>query len=104
MTYKKPNPYKTVTWTIKNQDVLNYLNQFTGWNKHPQGEVRRLLFAAGFVRKNAVDMIPQTNFPRIENPFKLSLYVEDHTMLKAAADAAGLKIQQLLEQVIVAAI
>jgi hypothetical protein len=49
-------------------------------------------------------MIPQANFPRIENPFKLSLYVEDHTMLKAAADAAGLKIQQLLEQVIVAAI
>jgi hypothetical protein len=92
--------YKTITWTIRNNDVLNILNEYTGWNKHPQEFIRKALYDAGIVRVNATKMISQTNFGAVTTPLKVSLYSEDAVLLKEAATAAGLTIQKLLEQVV----
>ena len=106
MTYKKQSNYKTISWTIKNEEIIQQLKPYCRYNSSPQEYIRQLLFDAGLVRENATKMMSQVNFPDVElgQAMKLSLYTEDHKMLKDAADYAGLKIQQLLEQVLLTAV
>ena len=92
--------YKTVSWTPKNQQVLSILSQYTGFNKYPQSFIRQCLADNGIIRVKATQMIPQNNFGSIDLPLKISFYSEDHELLSAAAKEQGIKIQQLLEQVI----
>ena len=94
--------YKTVSWTIKNPEVISVLEPHTGFNKHPQGYIRQCLYDAGVVSINATKMMPQTNFPTVElgQPIKISFYDNDHYQLKQRAEQCGLKIQQLLEFVL----
>ena len=95
--------YKTISWTIKNNDVLNILNEYTGFNKYPQEFIRQALYEAGIVRVNATKMNSQTNFGAVTTPLKVSLYSEDAVLLREAATAAGLTVQKLLEQVVLTA-
>ena len=92
--------YKTVSWTPKNPEVLNVLQEFTGFNRYPQAFIRQRLAELGIVRDKATSMIPQTNFGRLDLPLKISFYKEDHDLLSAAAKADGIKIQDLLERAV----
>ena len=51
--------YKTVSWTIKNPEIISILQPYTGWNKHPQGYIRQCLYDAGIVSEKATKMLPQ---------------------------------------------
>lgn len=97
----KPN-YKTITWTIKDQDIIDILQPFCVYSSSPQGHVRSVLADAGIIRDKAKQMVSQVNSPRVElgEPFKLSLYTEDHVMLKAKAEECGLSVQLLLAEVL----
>ena len=94
--------YKTVSWTIKNPEVISVLEPHTGFSKHPQGYIRQCLYDAGIVSKKATQMLPQNNFPQVNlgEPIKISFYEQDHYQLKQRAELCGLKIQQLLEFVL----
>ena len=107
MTYKKQSNYKTISWTIKNEDVIKLLKPYCGFGGlSPQEYVRSVLWDAGLVRVKATKMASQVNFPDVVlgEAFKLSLYTEDHKMLKDSAQEQGLKVQQLLEQTLLSAV
>ena len=94
--------YKTVSWTIKNPEIISILQPHTGWNKHPQGYIRQCLYDAGIVSEKATKMMPQSNFPEVNlgEQIKISFYEQDHYQLKQKAEQCGLKIQQLLEEIL----
>ena len=102
MTYTKKSNYKTISWTIKDQSIIDQLQPYCQYGKSPQEYVRRLLADQELIREKATTMNSQVNFPSISlgESFKLSLYTEDHTMLKEAAQECGLTIQQLLHTVL----
>jgi hypothetical protein len=92
--------YKSVSWTPKNPEVLNVLQEFTGFNSYPQVFIRQRLAELGIVREKATTMVPQTNFGSVDLPLKISFYKEDHELLCAAAKAEGIKVQELLERAV----
>ena len=96
--------YKTISWTIKDAAVIDVLQPHCNYGTSPQEYLRRVLADAGLVREKATRMVSQVNFPSVGmgEQLKLSLYSEDHAMLKAKAVESGITIQELIKQVLLA--
>jgi hypothetical protein len=93
--------YKTISWTIKNEDIKELLKQHCSYSESPQGYIRDLLHDAGLVSKRSTQMLQAENFPVVPRTLKLSLYTSDWEQLKAAADKQNMKLQELLEMVLI---
>lgn len=96
--------YKTISWTIKNQDIIDILEPHCRFNRSPQTYIRSVLVTEQVIRDKARMMVSQINFPSIAlgEQLKLSLYSEDAVMLRQAAKDKGQKVQQYLEDLLLA--
>ena len=105
----KTSPYQVFTWTPKDAELLtnlmvatNRTSDSTLPKSNPQNLIRKVMATAGVIRPKAAKMmLGDVSRWQPGSPIKVSLYREDLALAKQAAEGQGIRLQALVEALMI---